>query len=120
MSEHTPKPWIAWFDRDENGCIYQAGVDTADRKANIAMTTFESVEVDDVATANRLIASDTYLISASPDLLEACKTLVDVAEDRTGDYLAVIALATKQAHAAINKATSSDVSNFEHLATRGP
>ena len=120
MSEHTPKPWIAWFDRDENGCIYQAGVDTADRKANIAVTTCESVEVEDVATANRLIESDTHLVSASPDLLEACKTLVDVAEDRTGDYLAVIALATKQARIAIRKATGSEVSTSEHLAARSP
>lgn len=74
---HSPSPWVAWYDKNEGGLIYQAGVDTKDRHANICVTTCENVEWadTDVEKANALIMADTELIAAAPEMLRALAAL---------------------------------------------
>jgi len=81
----TPGPWVAWFDKDEEGRIYQAGVDSADRSVNIAVTTCENVTIDDIAAANAVIEADTNLIAAAPALLKDLKELVAAIMDEHGE-----------------------------------
>jgi len=74
----SPEPWEAWFDYDDDGAIYQAGVDSGpDRAVNVCMTTCENIEVDDVATHNKIVIADTTLIAAAPKMLAALESLFE-------------------------------------------
>ena len=81
MTTHSPAPWEAWFEKNEEGFIVSAGVDTADREANICVTTCEDVEPEDIETANAYIIGDTMLLAAAPELLASCKALVAIHDD---------------------------------------
>lgn len=70
------KRWIDWYDRDETGRITQAGIDTGDRSANVAVTTLENIEEDDIAKFNAVVEADTRLMAAAPLLLEKAEAVL--------------------------------------------
>lgn len=68
--------WIAWFNRDADGVITDAGVDSEDRAVNICVTTCENVVVEDKETFNAVVTRDTLLLAAAPELLAACESVI--------------------------------------------
>lgn len=70
------KRWIDWYDRDETGRITQAGIDTGDHSANVAVTTLENIEEDDIAKFNAVVEADTRLMAAAPLLLEKAEAVL--------------------------------------------
>lgn len=77
--QHSQSPWVSWYDYDEDGLIIQAGVDNANRVANVCVTTCENVEWadHDIEKANALIRADTELVRAAPEMLAALRWLLD-------------------------------------------
>jgi len=68
--------WVAWFEKDQDGLIVSAGVDTANDTYNICVTTdldcedhfHEPTQVIDKELYNRTVTRDTNLIAAAPKL----------------------------------------------------
>lgn len=93
MSKHTPGPWSGpYYDNHpgDRGWWVHNGLEGQDEYA-VAVT----------FTGNPNQEADARLIAAAPDLLEACKLLMEysgIIEERDGNW------ATEKARAAIAKA----------------
>jgi hypothetical protein len=81
----SPDGWVPWFEVDAEGFVQAAGIDTADRKANIGVTTCDNLEADDIATANACIIGDTLLLAKARDLWVALQDTLTIAIEYASD-----------------------------------
>ena len=85
MTDQIPTEWVAWFERDQDGLIVSAGVDTAKDTYNVCVTTnldrearfHEPAKVIDKSLYNRTVMCDTNLIAAAPKLRQSLESLLD-------------------------------------------
>lgn len=96
MAKHTPGPWMRTpgHFRGDNICV----VNCTQADAEDGYTTIAAPEWDHSRDFHEQNAANARLISAAPDLLAACRKIVDAVED--GDEMAAV----EMARAAIAKA----------------
>lgn len=106
-SNHTPGPWE--FDPENYGVCNHPGYGILDANRDSLRVTVHERDLSGRVYSSA--ASNARLIAAAPDLLEACKLVVEYypAFEHLGDCEAreLSAIAIKTCHAAIAKATGT-------------
>lgn len=110
---HTPGPWVVAMEAEidgelmpdgSGGCSY-TGRDVYDRRLGVVTKEDWESEYEPEPLARPYLEADAHLISAAPELLAACQSVLDAVAQPNA--MAAIAASLVQVEAAIAKAAGA-------------